>query len=428
MCQKQLDTFLMNKPDPIYFVTRNLSMNRTMLSIINILLLIFMYKKAHAEMSFAEAFSNGHTELTWRYRYEFVDSEAFNRNANASTLKTRLNYSTAEYKGMTFFIEVDDVTEVFSDNFNSGAGTSPDRSQFPVVADPSGTEINQAWFNVDFSAHNIKLGRQRIILDNQRFVGGVAFRQNEQTFDAVNFNLNVIGSNLSLSYIDRVNRIFGADVPAGKHDNNTLLVNWSKSWRDQHQLVFFYYDIDNQDVASFSTQTYGASFDTFLQLKDSLLSLGLDYAKQTDRSDNPVNFSANYWRVEAALEMSQFDIIFGREVLSGNSTQAGAAFRTPLATLHAFNGWSDRFLTTPDTGLEDTYIGLVGSYNHIGWYLRYHDFESESSDQSYGTEIDASISFNINPNMSTRLKFAQFNSDGFSVDTQHIWLLLHFNF
>ena len=141
-----------------------------------------------------------------------------------------------------------------------------------------------------------------------------------------------------------------------------------------------------------------------------------------------MNYNANYWRVEAALEMSQFDIIIGREVLSGDSNLSGAAFRTPLATLHAFNGWSDRFLTTPDTGLEDTYIGLVGSYNHIGWYLRFHDFESESSDLSYGTEIDASISFNINEYISTRLKFAQFNTDGFGVDTQHVWFILNFDF
>ena len=39
-----------------------------------------------------------------------------------------------------------------------------------------------------------------------------------------------------------------------------------------------------------------------------------------------------------------------------------AGFNTPLATLHAFNGWADRFLTTPVKGLADTNIKLLAKY------------------------------------------------------------------
>ena len=287
-------------------------MNKIQLLSIMTLLLIVLNKKTFAAETLSEAFSSGHTQLSFRYRYEFVEKDSFARDANASTLRTRLNYSTQAYKGLTFFVEFDNVTEVFSDNFNSGAGTTPNRTEFPVVADPSGTEVNQAWLNLSFSDHDFKLGRQRIIHDNQRFVGGVAWRQNEQTFDAASFDFDVAGSQLLLSYVDRVNRIFGEDVPAGDHDNNTLLAHWSKSWNGQHELAFYYYDIDNEDVSAFSTQTYGMSFDSFLQLDDSLLSLGVVYARQSDGSNNPVNFNADYWRIEGALEMSKFDIIIGR--------------------------------------------------------------------------------------------------------------------
>ena len=107
---------------------------------------------------------------------------------------------------------------------------------------------------------------------------------------------------------------------------------------------------------------------------------------------------------------------------------SGAAFRTPLATLHAFNGWSDQFLATPDTGLEDTYIGMIGSHNRFSWYLRYHDFDAESTDEDYGSEIDASISMRLTNRISSRLKYAQYESDGFSTDTKHIWFLLNFEF
>ena len=404
------------------------SMNRILLLFITTFFMIVLHKNTFAAESLSEAFSSGHAQLSFRYRYEFVEQDSFARDANASTVRTRLNYNTRAYKGLSFFVEFDNVTEVFSDNFNSGAGTSPDRTRFPVVADPSGTEVNQAWFNFNFSDHDFKFGRQRIIHDNQRFIGGVAWRQNEQTFDAASFDFDIAGSRLLLSYVDRVNRIFGGDVPAGNHDNNTLLANWSKSWNGQHELVLYYYDIDNEDVGAFSTETYGMSFDSFVQFENSLLSLGVVYASQSDGSNNPVNFSADYWRLEGALEMPTFDIIIGREVLQGNSELSGAAFRTPLATLHAFNGWSDRFLTTPDTGLEDTYIGIIGSRNRFSWYLRYHDFDAESTNQDYGSEIDASISMRLTNRISTRLKYAQYDSDGFSVDTRHLWFLLNFEF
>ena len=47
-----------------------------------------------------------------------------------------------------------------------------------MVADPDGTEINQALLRYDHTKGNAVVGRQRINLDNQRFIGSVAWRQN----------------------------------------------------------------------------------------------------------------------------------------------------------------------------------------------------------------------------------------------------------
>ncbi|MCX7554868.1 alginate export family protein [Marinicella sp. S1101] len=407
---------------------KNPIINSTYISIFILYSFTFVTDESIAADNLMDALTGGHTQLTMRYRYERVESDLFAQDAKASTLRTRLNYSTVAYKGVTFFVEVDDVTEVFSDDFNSGAGTSPDRTQFPVVADPNGTEFNQAWVNYNISDNNFKLGRQRITLDNQRFIGGVAWRQNEQTYDAASFDFDLAGSKLFISYVDQVNRIFGNDVPAGKHDNNTLLINWSQSWGGQHDLTLFYYDIDNEDVSAFSTQTFGVSFDSFLQLENSLLSIGLDFARQSDGANNPVSYSANYWRIEAALEMPVVDFIVGREVLSGSANSAGSAFRTPLATLHAFNGWSDQFLSTPDAGLQDTYMGVIGGFEDFSWYLRYHDFEAQSTNQGFGYEVDASISYRLTDKISTRLKYAQYHASGFGADTQHVWFLFNYEF
>ena len=53
-----------------------------------------------------------------------------------------------------------------------------------MVPDPRGTELNRFQItNTSLPGTRTTLGRQRIVLDDSRFVGNVGFRQNEQTFD-----------------------------------------------------------------------------------------------------------------------------------------------------------------------------------------------------------------------------------------------------
>ena len=96
--------------------------------------------------SFGEALADGEVGLGFRYRYELVDQEGFAEDAKASTLRARFNYKSGEASGFSFFIELDGVVEIGADDFNSGADTSgPHRSQFPVVADPDGEDLNQVY-------------------------------------------------------------------------------------------------------------------------------------------------------------------------------------------------------------------------------------------------------------------------------------------
>lgn len=379
--------------------------------------------------SLGDAFSEGDANLSFRYRFELVDQDNFNRDANASTLRTRLNYKTASYNGFSFFVEADNVMEVFGDNYNAGAGNTPNNGQYPVVVDPTGTEINQAWFNYAYNdSNNLKIGRQRILLDNQRFVGGVGWRQNEQTYDAVSFDTKIAGSKLFLSYIENVNRIFGGDVAAGDHDNQTLLANWSNKWQDKHQLTVYYYNIDNQDVAAFSTATLGASFKTHWPIGDHKMTFGAEFAQQSDAHNNPVNYDANYLRLDLGLAFKQLTFFGGYEVLEGDANQAGAAFRTPLATLHAFNGWADQFLTTPNAGLEDTFIGAKGTIEGFKWQVMYHQFGAESGSGDFGNELDFSVAKKLNKNFSALLKAAQYDADDIKADTNKYWIMLSANF
>jgi hypothetical protein len=173
---------------------------------------------AHAEETVGEALTNGKVFFDLRYRYELVDDEGFAEDARASTVRFRLGYETGSYYGISVFGELEDVHAVGTEKYNS---TSNGLTSFPIVADPEGAELNQAYMAYTGVSHTtFRLGRQRITLDNHRFIGNVGWRQNEQTFDAVSARFTPV-EKLALFYahIGNVNTIFGEAHP------NTLLAD-----------------------------------------------------------------------------------------------------------------------------------------------------------------------------------------------------------
>ena len=111
-------------------------------------------------------------------------------------------------------------------DFNNLSG-DPGRSDYPVVVDPKGPDLNQLYLDYDPNADTkIRVGRQRILLDNQRFVGGVGWRQNEQTYDAATLNMNAGGNTeFKYSFVNHVRRITGSEVPSGRHRVDAHLLN-----------------------------------------------------------------------------------------------------------------------------------------------------------------------------------------------------------
>ena len=105
------------------------------------------------------------------------------------------------------------------------------------------------------------------------------------------------------------------------------------------------------------------------------------------------------------------------------------SFQTPLATLHKFQGWADKFLTTPPNGIRDWYgsagygwkkpLGLDG----INATLVYHRFGSDRIAIHYGNEWDAMITARKGRWTATA-KLAAYDADLFATDTRKFWLQL----
>jgi hypothetical protein len=382
------------------------------------------------ENSFASALTSGEASISGRYRYEFVDQDNTLKNANASTLLLRLNYRTGQWRGWSGFAEFDHVFHVLIDNFNSGGGTSPNRSEYSVVADPEGSDLNQLYVDFDQDENwKYRFGRQRILLDNQRFVGGVGWRQNEQTYDALTLNTTAVAkTTLSYSYVNYVRRIFGQSVPAGKERLDGHLFNARIAFSDDISLTPYLYSLDYDDATANSSLTLGARGLGSHPFGSGKFNWLAEYAWQSDTGDNPTSYDADYWHLNAAYAAgNDMTLGLGYELLGADSS-AGTGFSTPLATLHAFNGWADQFLSTPGTGLEDLYVSF--KFKVAGWNLTavYHDFSSDTGSFDYGNEIDLSGALKLSDRYGLLLKAAFFGADSSSplgvVDTNKFWVML----
>lgn len=375
------------------------------------------------------AIVSGNANFDLRYRYEFVDQGNIADDANASTLLMRLNYETADWNGWSGFVEFDQVVEVLLDDFNSGAGTSSsDRDRYPVVADPNGSDLNELYLQyVPSKEWRLRLGRQRIVLDDERFVGGVVWRQNEQTYDGASVVYTGFDrTTIFYSYVGNANRIFGSGVDAGDHEQDTHLLNVSVGLDEDWRVIGYAYLIDNDDAPAFSTNTFGFRVNGKLALGEQSIGLLGEVATQSDAGNAPANFDTTYFRLQALWSIGDFTIGPGIESLGSDN---GQGFRTPLATLHAFNGWADQFLATPAAGLQDLY--LRAGYRYAGWNLQaiYHDFSAEMGGEDFGGELDLLATRKLGDRYDLMLKFASFDADSAAFnDATKFWVMLSAHF
>ena len=394
--------------------------------ILPLLLTVAGAVQAEDATSFTEMATKGKANLDFRYRYENVDDDKFDRSANANTLRSRLTLSSATWHGVSGLAEVDNVWDFGSDNYNSTENGNTDR---PVIADPTGTDLNQVWLKYAGENYDGTLGRQRILHGNQRFVGGVAWRQNEQTYDGFRAHWDPINSlKLDVSYVNNVNRIFGPDDGANpadlEGDNFFVRADWQIV--ENHKVAAFGYFLDVDDDGPYPpSKTVNNSSDTYgLEYKGkiSFLNLSAAYATQSEAGDSELDYDADYYMIEGGMNIAVVNVKLGYEVLGAGD---GVGFKTPLATLHKFQGWADKFLVTPDDGIEDLYVGATGKFGPVKLGAFYHDFQAEDSSNDYGTELDLVATWPINKQFSTQLKYANFSSDIDSMsDTEKLWVTL----
>jgi len=119
-------------------------------------------------------------------------------------------------------------------------------------------------------------------------------------------------------------------------------------------------------------------------------------------------------------------------VLDGDGVKG---FTTPLATLHRFQGWADKFLATPVNGIEDLYLNAgyaskgVGPLETLGVTASWHEFESQRLSIDYGSELDLQLQGKFR-RLTGTLKYAHYDAHATTPaavrDTDKLWVQLEF--
>ncbi|MEX2494528.1 MAG: alginate export family protein [Woeseia sp.] len=351
-----------------------------------------------------------------RYRAESVLDDAFSERALASTLRLRLGYLSPAWQGWQAFAEFEGVLEVGRDRYNS---TANNRTGFPVVADPQDTELNQAYLSRGIGDAVLRLGRQRINIANQRFIGSVEFRQNEQTFDAVMLRLPASGGSLQLGFISQVNRVYGAH-----HPHEVLAVTATRTLLIDYERRFAVVDVSTYAHLIELPDSPGASHQNIgirVGAKHGRFDWRAEMASQDDYRGGSEGIDAGYHRVDLGWDFELIHLGVIREVLNGGGEYS---FQTPFATLHAFNGVADKFARTPPGGLVDDAVELRGRYEGWEYGGSFHRFKADAGSVHYGNELAAFVVHPVGEGVTLRLEVADYSADSFEKDTLKVWLTL----
>lgn len=413
-------------------------------------------QSALAADTLTDALTGGKASANLQYRYEDVSNGAATKNtATAHTVRLRLGYETATFNGFGAMVEAESVKDLGNKKYDSkatGQTGVAGVNNYAVIADPEATEINQAYLSYSGMANTtVKFGRQRIILDNARFVGNVGWRQNEQTFDAFTLvNKSLPNTTITAGYITNANRIFSdsAATPnsgafGGNHRMQSTILNANyKGWSFAEVVGYAYlldYDIATAFTAN-SSDTYGLRLNGSTAMGGNKLLYTAEFAEQRSAHGNATNYKTSYTLLEGGVDVTNIAVFkLGYEVLGSDTGAANTQFKTPLATLHAFNGWADMFLTTPTQGLKDVYITAGTKLAGINLAANYHEYRTDvaiaaANINDLGNEWGLMAAYGFGKNYTVGLKYADYQAGDANavaagyVNTQKTWLWGEFKF
>ena len=308
-------------------------------------------------------------------------------------------------------------------NDDPAAFTSP----YPLLPDPRHTGVNEA--HVTWTPTPdwlMRLGRQRMVIGNERHLGDDSFRQVPQLYDGLSVRGSpTSGAQLTFGQFNRLRTRFGPTEPLQltvlELAANPLPDMGVSAYALRHRRPRADSDLSYYGVAELANWVVGAALDGSHPLGELRGYYTLNAAEQRSTGDQSI-LHAHYWRAGAGIGWHGLIARVDHEVKGSNGGRYG--FQTPLTNQYAFNGNALTFFDTPTTGLRDTWATLrweQGRWSALG---EYHWFRSDHGGLRYGREFDANVTYTINPRAYLRAQWARYRvfAGGFGADIDKVWL------
>lgn len=395
-----------------------------------------------------DALLKGKPSLDLRLRHEHVGQGNFAKDAEATTLRAAAGYTTARWLGFDAGAQAVGVIAAGSDRYASTGNGVTDR---PVVPDPQTLDLNQGWLRYTTAGGvSARLGRQQIVFDNARHLGNSGWRQDAQSFDGLYVEAPLAQAlTLRAAHLGSVHsfRRYGANLVAPcavagpcsgslSLDGNLANLAWEYSPALRLAGYGYWLDFGADTAARRDTRSLGLRASGRWPLGGDAkggpaLVYALEAAEQRGIAQSPDGLGAGYRLAELGLQRGTLGVKLGYELLG---SRGGYGYQTPLATLHAFNGWADQFLTTPAAGLRDAYVQLDGAVRGVALTAAFHDYRADANSARYGREwnLQALRPLAFCKGLSAGLKWARYEADTFPVaggrayDSTKAWAWLQY--
>ncbi len=353
-----------------------------------------------------------------RVRYEFREEGNLDAS-HAGTVRLRPGLTFLPDGPFSVFVE-GEFTSALLDDFQSGP--SPDLEPFTPgntpIFDPETAELNQAYAQYKKNGFQIRVGRQRYILDNSAFVGNLVWRQNEQTLDAATLSYTGDDYSISYAYANQVNRIFGSDANGllRELEGDIHLLNGWKKFGDLKVGGYAYLiDFDEAPNNAFLNRASSNTFGGYVKYQG----WHAEFAFQTDGDSSNLNRNESiYAHVYYGTTAGNFKLKAGLEHLEED-------FYTPLSTVHLFNGFADNFIASrlgiaDNPGINDLYVmaGTEVADVHLKGFAHYYTNDSVSQD--FGWELDFVAHKQLSEGVHLITKLAYYNGGGGGANDDNI--------
>ncbi|MEM1379632.1 MAG: alginate export family protein [Pseudomonadota bacterium] len=364
-----------------------------------------------------------------RLRSEHVDDDRFTDDSFLVSIAAQIGAVWEPTSSLSFAATGEAVGEI-AGRFDDGEGAPRNRG---VIPDPSLLNLNELFAEYrGLDGVRVRIGRQTLSFDDERFVGAVAFRQNAQSFDAIRTTLSGAGGlSVDVAQVVGVARPLGARGSPRRLESESLLIRAALPFR-YGSVVGYRYGLDlGEDqsptpLAGGRSITYGAAVKGQVGERPASLSYHGELAQQENRTTGET-VAFGRAKLGLAFERVAFDMSYDR-FAAGTE-----AFQTPLGTNRAFQGHADVFLVTPATGLADTALGIryqvgdFGPIRRVGLSVRGHRFDPTTAGPRYGHELDVIATAQWR-RFTLSTERAAYVAEGFGDDVTRWWLTVATSF